>query len=217
MAMGLAVSATLLACGDDDRSVNTAGPPGSGTTVATTDRCLVRLHGKGGDGGETTVVDGVSVIAPSGNAEGWGARQWLYFPDDEYTTARDEVAGAIAGCQQVIVNGFSNGGAFAAALYCNGETFDGRLTNVVVDDPVPDGAVEDCTPDPTVDATLYWTGALDEQAQPGWDCTEADWTCDGGRTIGIDAYAAALATDVTASPFDEHQWYADAPELSAWR
>jgi hypothetical protein len=101
-------------------------------------------------------------------------------------------------------------------LYCQGETFDGRLVRVVIDDPVPDAAVQDCSPDPTVRVTLYWTGALDEQAQPGWDCSEADWTCDGGTTIGIDAYATALGTDVQSSPFDDHQWYTDAPELTAW-
>jgi hypothetical protein len=216
MAMGLAFSAAVVACSDEpERSVAT-DPPTSGATSATTERCLVRLHGKGGDGGDTTVVDGVSVIAPTGNAEGWGARQWLYFPDDEYTTARAEVERSIAGCQQVIVNGFSNGGAFAGALYCRGETFDGRLVRVVIDDPVPDGAVQDCSPDPSVGVTLYWTGGLDEQAQPGWDCSEADWTCDGGTTIGIDAYATALGTEVQPSPFDDHQWYTDAPELTAW-
>ena len=34
--------------------------------------------------------------------------------------------------------------------------------------------------------------------------------------IGIDAYAEALGTDVLSSPFDEHQWYLDAPELAQW-
>jgi pimeloyl-ACP methyl ester carboxylesterase len=213
VAMGLAFSAAFVACSDDTDRSAVGDPPTSG---AVSERCLVRLHGKGGDGGATEVVDGVSVISPSGNDEAWGGRQWLYFPDDEYQTARDEVEQAIAGCQQVIVNGFSNGGAFAGALYCRGETFDGRLVRVVIDDPVPDAAVEGCAPDPSVGVTLYWTGGLEAEAQPGWDCGEADWTCDGGRTIGIEAYAAALGTEVTPSPFDDHQWYTDAPELTTW-
>jgi hypothetical protein len=211
---GLALAAALTGCSEgSDRSTvatsTTAGP-------AATERCVVRLHGKGGQGAATVVDDEVSVIAPDGNAEGWGARQWLYFPDGEYTSARDTVDAAIDGCGQLIVNGFSNGGAFAAKLYCRGETFDGRLTRVVVDDPVVDHAADACTPDPSVDLTLYWTGALEPQAQPGWDCTEADWTCEGGRTIGIDAYAEALRTQPKQSPFDDHQWHTEAPELSAW-
>jgi len=175
------------------------------------------LHGKGGGGADTVVEDGVSVIYPDGNAEGWGGRQWLYFPDEEYTAARQVVEDAIPGCDQLIIHGFSNGGAFAAKLYCRGETFGGRLVRVVVDDPVVDDAVTACSPDPSVGVTLYWTGGLDAQAQPGWDCAEADWTCEGGHTIGIDAYAEALDTLLKPSPFDQHQSFLEAPELSDWR
>jgi hypothetical protein len=210
---GLALSTVLVACAKgSDRS--TVEPPTSG---ATTERCLVRLHGKGGGGAETAVEHGVSVISPDGNADGWGGRQWLYFPDGEYTDARDVVEDAINGCRQVVINGFSNGAAFAAKLYCRGETFSGLLVRVVVDDPVVDAAVEGCSPDPSVGLTLYWTGALEAQAQSGWDCTEDDWTCEGGRTIGIQTYAEALRTQPKASPFEEHQWFLDAPELSDWR
>jgi hypothetical protein len=163
------------------------------------------------------VEDGVTVSSPDGNADAWDGHEWRYFPDADYKAARDTVAKTIEGCSQVIVNGFSNGAAFGAKLYCRGETFEGRLVRVVVDDPVVDAAVEGCAPDPSVGLTLYWTGALEAQAQPGWDCSEADWTCEGGQTIGIDAYAEALGTATQASPFDEHQWFLDAPEVSAWR
>jgi hypothetical protein len=209
----LALLATLVGCADDSGPSSAEAP----STVATTDRCVVRLHGKGGEGAEAVVRDGTTFISPDGNAEGWGARQWLYFPDAEYTAARNVVGGAIQGCEQVIVDGFSNGAAFAAKLYCRGETFDGRLVRVVVDDPVVDAGVEGCTPDPSVDVTLYWTGALAGTAQSGWDCAEADWTCEGGHTIGIDAYAEALGTQPQPSPFEDHQWFLDAPELSQWR
>jgi hypothetical protein len=212
---GLALAATLVACGDGSDPSAVESPTSAG--AATEDRCLVRLHGKGGQGAETVVDDGVSVISPTGNADGWGGRQWLYFPDEQYTTARDTVERSIEGCSQVIVNGFSNGGSFAAKLYCRGETFGGRLVRVVVDDPVVDDAVDGCAPDPAVDITLYWTGALEATAQPGWDCSEEDWTCEGGRTVGIDAYADGLGTTPRDSPFDEHQWYTEAPELGAWR
>ena len=131
-------------------------------------RCLVRLHGKGGSGAATVTDGDVTVLAPTGNADGWGARQWLYFPDDEYDgRPRPSWPTAVAGCDEIIVNGFSNGGAFAAKLYCRGETFDGRLVRVVVDDPVVDHGVEGCAPDPAVDVTLYWTGALELHGPAG--------------------------------------------------
>jgi len=210
---GVVLSAVAVACG--------AGSDPSGkdakVNAVTTDRCLVRLHGKGERGDETVVKDGVSVVSPDGNAAGWGGRQWLYFPDDEYTAALKVVEDAIAGCRQVIINGFSNGGSFAAKMYCRGETFGGRLVRVVIDDPVVDAGVAGCSPDPSVGLTLYWTGALEAQAKPGWNCKKADWTCEGGRTVGIDAYAAALGIQPKASPFKEHQWFLDAPELSDWR
>ncbi len=119
-----------------------------------------------------------------------------------------------AGCGRVIVVGFSNGGAFAAKLYCRGENFDGRLARVIVDDPVTDHAVEGCAPAAGVRVTLYWTGALEGQAQPGWNCAAADWTCEGGSTIGIGAYAGALGTSAKRSIMSGHAAYADPPELT---
>jgi hypothetical protein len=177
----------------------------------------VRLHGKGGSGGDTVTDGDVTIVSPTGNSDGWGARQWLYFPDDEYDAARRIVADSVEGCGQLIVNGFSNGASFAAAMVCRGETFDGRLVGVVIDDPVTDHAVDGCAPDPSVAMTLYATGALEATAPAGWRCADGDWTCQGGETIGIEAYAAALGAEVQASPFTDHQWYVDAPELDAWR
>src|SRR5690606_2637064 len=98
-------------------------------------RCVVRLHGKGGGAGGTGPAgDGLLEVRPGGNASGWGGRQWLYFPDGEYGRARAGVQQAIeeAGCGPVVVYGFSNGAAFAAKLFCRGETFGGRLRGVVV-------------------------------------------------------------------------------------
>jgi hypothetical protein len=189
------------------------------TTVSIADpsRCLVRLHGKGGTGGSDQVDGrGFVEVSPTGNADGWDGRQWLYFPDDEYAEARQILLDAVEHCREVIVDGFSNGASFAAKLYCRGEDLGGRLIRVVVDDPVPDHGVVDCNPDPTVDVALYWTGALESTARPGWDCAEADWTCEGGTTIGIGAYAEALGTEARESVHDDHTWYRDVPELSDW-
>jgi pimeloyl-ACP methyl ester carboxylesterase len=212
-AMGFAGSSTMsaVAASENDRPVNVVDQPDSG-------RCIVRLHGKSGRGGESFVENDVLNVLPDGNADGWGGRQWMYFPDEEYQAARAIVAAAIdaSGCDHVIINGFSNGGAFAAKLYCRGETFGGRVLRFVVDDPVPDEGVLECEPAPDTELVLYWTGALTSTAQPGWSCSEADWTCEGGVTIGIDAYAHALGVEVRPSRFTDHEWYWDAPELGDW-
>ena len=153
---------------DAAKSADTT-PPSTDDASDPGGRCIVRLHGKSGAGGESYEEDGVMNVLPDGNAEGWGGRQWMYFPEEKYLEARAIVADAIesSGCDNVIINGFSNGGAFAAKLYCRGETFDGRVVRFVVDDPVPDEGVLECTPDPTVGVTLYWTGALASTATAG--------------------------------------------------
>jgi pimeloyl-ACP methyl ester carboxylesterase len=187
------------------------------TTTPTGQRCVVFLHGKTDNGDDTYESDGVKYLAPSGNDKVGRGRQWLYFPENEYREARDIVSDAMNAedCDHVIIDGFSNGAAFAAKLYCRGDSFDGRVVGVIVDDPVVDTAVLGCRPASGVDVTLYWTGALDE-AEPGWDCDEGNWTCEGGITIGIDAYAFALDTEVRESPYSDHQWYRDPPELDDW-
>jgi hypothetical protein len=126
---------SVAAAAPDTTAGSSASTSSSTSSGAPSERCLVRLHGKDGAGGEPSESDGVTILAPTGNADGWGAKQWLYFPDDQYDAARSIVADAVEPCEQVIVNGFSNGAAFAAKLYRRGETFDGRLVGVVVDDP----------------------------------------------------------------------------------
>jgi pimeloyl-ACP methyl ester carboxylesterase len=197
-----------------------AAPPAPPAPAApATLECVVRLHGKGGTGAPTTVDgNGVTTINPSGNGEGWGGRQWLYYPDNRYSAMLAGIAGNIdaARCTKVILVGFSNGGAAATKLYCRGETFDGRLAGVVIDDPVPDAGSDDCRPAAGVPAALYWTGGLAGTAQPGWDCASGDWTCEGGTTIGIDAYAANLGLPVTPSIHTDHEPYVNPPELAHW-
>ena len=206
--------AALVAGGGSDNANNGADT----VTTSPNGNCVVMLHGKGGAGAPTVVNGDVTVVRPSGNAEGWGGREWRYFPATQYDAARKVVADALsgAGCTRVALNGFSNGAAFAAAIYCRGETFDGRLVGVMIDDPVTDHAVDGCAPAKDVPVALYWTRALEGQAVPGWDCAKADWTCDGGSTIGIVAYAAALATTTIASPNTDHAANTGAAEPARW-
>lgn len=173
---------------------------------------------QGQPGADAASRDGYVQISPTGNADGWGGRQWLYFPDDRYAEAVGIVRSAIdaTGCSDVVVHGFSNGAAFAASMYCHGETFDGRLRGVIVDDPVPDHGADSCSPGAGVDVAVYWTEGLDAQATPGAACGPMDWTCQGDSLIGIGAYAAALGTGVQRSPNTTHAPMDEPPEVRAW-
>jgi hypothetical protein len=159
----------------------------------------------------------VTHVRPAGNAPGWGGLQWLYFPEERYREVRDVVSQAVTkeGCGRVILHGFSNGAAAAAKLYCRGERLGGTLLGVIVDDPVTDHAVRDCAPAPGVALTLYWTGGL-ASAHAGWPCKEGDWTCEGGQTLGVEAYARLLGAAVTPSAERTHEEYASPPEHTRW-
>lgn len=209
-----AMLATGAGCTDDETRPGTTQPPAPAVTA---EKCIVRLHGKGGAGGDSIVVDGIAEVRPTGNADGWGLRQWLYYPDDRYEEARAIVATALdeVACTTAVIGGFSNGASFAAKLYCRGETFGGRVVGYVIDDPVTDAGVLPCRPAEGVKAALYWTGALASTAPAGQDCTAIDWTCEGGVSLGIDAYAAALGLPVLPSPYTDHQPH-EAPELHDW-
>lgn len=212
VAHGALVGAILLALSACD-----GGAADSAADLAAAE-CIVLLHGKG-EGGAPTRLDGeIAVISPTGNGSAWGGREWRYGTDEELEAATSIVTVDVDthGCEGVVLHGFSNGASYAAAVFCAGETFDGRLVGVVVDDPVTDAAVAGCVPARGIRSALYWTGALDAEAPPGTDCGPIDWTCAGGVVRGIDTYAADLGVDPTASPFDEHRWYLDAPEPRAW-
>jgi hypothetical protein len=177
----------------------------------------VHLHGKAGRGSSSTSSAGVKHVCPDGNASGWGGRQWLYFPEPEYRQVRATIRAAVeqTGCEQVIVHGFSNGAAAAAKLYCRRESFGGKVIGYIIDDPVPDHGADGCKPDPALKLRLYWSGAL-ATAVKGWSCAEADWTCEGGQTIGISDYARALGTSAARSVHRTHRPYESPPEYEAW-
>lgn len=211
----LAVALLVGACGSGDDTDGASADESE--PIAATD-CLIRLHGKGDSGGPSSVVDGLGIIQPTGNADGWGDRQWLYADGDDLDEATAIVADAIegVGCTAVVVHGFSNGGAMAAAMYCAGEDLDQRVVGYIVDDPVTDLSSADCSPAAAVDVVLYWTGALDEAAPPGTDCDSIDWTCAGPTVRGIEAFASDLGITHQASIHDEHVRYDDPPQIAAW-
>lgn len=201
-------------CGGADSTSTTSSV---GSPVGPTESCVVRLHGKG-DTGAATVIDGeVAIVAPTGNGTGWGGAEWRYEDESALAAGLGLVRAAAddTGCRSIVLHGFSNGGAFTAAAVCSGDDLDGRLVGVVVDDPVADAATIGCDR-PDVPLVVYWTGALESIAPPGTDCASIDWTCAGDSTRDIADVAAELGVEPTPSPFEEHEWYLDAPEPMIW-
>lgn len=218
---GLVAGGGLVACGDDDDAAAPTAPTSAAATSAettiTADRCLVRVHGRSERGTPAQLRDGYVELAPDGNGDYGDGYEWRYADPDDFRAARSVLEEAITAseCRRVVLNGFSNGAAFTAKLACAGETFGDTLVGVVIDDPVPDAAVIDCSPAPDVQIALYWTGGLAD-ATPGASCNDLGWTCEGDELLGIDAYAAAIGVEAQPSPFDEHRWHRDAPELVRW-
>jgi len=211
-AMGLMASA----CGQEAaRTTATPAPPLLPPDAAK--KCVLLLHGKSGGAQPSFVTAGIEHLRPGGNGSGWGGREWRYFPESGYAQVRETLVTALdaAGCGQAIVQGFSNGGAAAAKLYCRGEDFGGRVIGYIIDDPVPDEAVLGCKPRAGMRVKLYWTGGLNV-ATDGWSCAAQDWTCEGGRTIGIARYARELGTEAAQSIHTTHAEYASPPEATAW-
>lgn len=212
----LVVAVLVAACGGDDGDGAADAAAFVPTEVA--DDCLLRLHGKGGDGAAPRVDDDVLVISPRGNAAGWDAFQWDYRTEGGFADARGIVLNAVnrAQCQRVVVHGFSNGAAMAAALACDPGFRGGPVVGYVIDDPVTDDVPVGCTPDPAADVALYWTGALPGLAPAGSACDAVDWTCLGDTVRSIDEYARDLGVDWQPSIREDHRWYDDPPEIAAW-
>lgn len=203
-------------CSDSDEQPTAATAPERSSIR--NERCLVRVHGRSENGADPIDQGDYAELAPTGNDTYDGGFQWIYSTPEELASATASIGSWIdaVGCTEVILNGFSNGGAAVGALHCSGETFGDRVVGVVIDDPVPDDAVEGCDPaDPDVPVTLYWTGGL-TQATAGTSCADIGFTCSGEEIIGIDAYAEALGTSVTESTHESHQWYRQAPENFEW-
>ena len=178
--------------------------------------CEVQLHGRTEQGAAPRRSEERVVLRPDANRSfEQGGRVWIYDTESEFREARDLVGELVqeAGCEAVVLHGFSNGAAFAAKLACSGETFDSRLVGVVVDDPVADDSSPDCTPGEGVDVALYWTGAIPDEGS----CRDLGWTCAGGdELVGIAAFAERLGAAVQNSPEEDHRMNEDPPEIPRW-
>ncbi len=209
----------LAACGDDSQSAAER----STTTLPDefrAERCLVYVHGRSDVGAPPEQLEDYAVISPDSNESySGGGGVWIYDTEESLQEALDILVDAVdrAGCESVVLHGFSNGAAFVGALVCTGDDFDGRLVGAVIDDPVPDDSSPDCAPAAGVERVVYWTGALDADAAAGESCDALGWTCAGSdELVGIDEYARRLGVPVTPSPNEEHEPYRSAAEPGRW-
>jgi hypothetical protein len=192
-------------------------PPAPVTSPATRAprfvRCIVALHGKGANGAPTYQSDGTFLIAPNGNAAAGSGRQWIYASPDEFAQASEIVASAITsvGCTQVVVAGFSNGGALAAKLYCRGVTFGGRVVGFIINDPVTDQSIEPCSPS-APNVVLTQSDELSGYIGAGGPCPSA-WTCEGSL-FSQAVYAARLG--LTPIRHSNHTMVPYLPYAASW-
>lgn len=144
-------------------------------------KCVVSLHGKGGDGGAPWQNGDTTWLFPTGNGDGggWGPHHWEYATSTTYNQALVIITNELTphGCGQISLIGFSNGAAMAAKVFCQGQNFTNRLVGVIVDDPVPDQVVDNCAAASGVDVRLIMSNDM------GWitDGTPCPggWTCQG--------------------------------------
>lgn len=179
---------------------STGGPSGK--------RCVVFLHGKGGSGAPTTIEGGNTWIWPTGNADGWGGRQWLYATSTEYNQALTIINNALApeACGQIVLAGGSNGAAMAAKTYCQGQNFGGRLVGVIPDDPVPDEGVNNCAPAAGVALQLVQSDEMNSWVGDSIrTCSSmGDWTCQGNVLPRMIYSSRIGAVNPHYSP--RHEW-----------
>lgn len=212
---GIAMLVLLVGCGSSDS--DSSGQEGAAEPVQA-EQCLIWLHGKGGNGGATTLDGGLAVVRPEGTAPGWDGRQWIYAepgPFDDGVAVITEAADA-ADCRRIVVHGFSNGASMAAKMYCAGVTLDGRIAGYIIDDPVADASSTDCRPAAGIEVALYWTGSLARSAPPGTACADIDWTCEGPTVGDIADFATQLGTDALDSTTTEHEPHPDPPQVEEW-
>ena len=187
------VALALVACGDGDgveRSV-------------TAERCRVDLHGKGDQGADPALVDGVAVLRPDGNGDGWGGREWRYDDPDDRAAAIDIVrrigrrAPAATGSRSTA----SRTAPRSRRRWCaRARRSTAGSSGWSSTTPSPTPPRSPAAPTRRCELALYWTGALDDVAPPGTDCATVDWTCAGGTVRGIDVFAADLGVERHPQP-----------------
>lgn len=224
-AMGAARQAHGFAIVSDNGTVQTFGaldPVLAGPEIGPSGtRCYLGLHGWGYFGEDGVPGFTGTNVQPNGNIDlgYWStyrrnAYMWMYYDDQfdyprssypqaSYEGAKAVVDAALAqrSCGQIVVQGFSNGAAFAAKMYCRGETFGGRVVGYIIDDPVTDKGVDGCAPAPGVQIRLFHSTDLMGTAGSGGPCRpNLTWFCDGNWRYTAAQYDALIGAS-NVGPF----------------
>ncbi len=205
----------VVGCGSSDSASSGSEPPSDPVSA---EACLIWLHGKGGQGGATTLDGDLAVVRPQGTEPGWDGHQWIYAEPESFDDGIGVIADAAdaVDCRRVVIHGFSNGASMAAKMYCAGVDLDGRVLGYIVDDPVVDASSADCQPAADQELVLFWTGSLARTAPPGTVCADIDWTCEGPTVGDVTDYADGLGTEVVNSVETEHEPHPDPPQIGQW-
>ena len=159
----------------------------------------------------------VTVIAPTGNADGWGAKQWLYFPADQYAAARDIVrrrASRAAGRSSstgsptaprspppCTATARPSAGGCAGHRRRPGHRPRRRRLHA----------------GPGVGVTLYATGALERHGAAGLEVRDGRLDVRGWRDDRHRCLRGEARDPRRQSPHTDHQPYLDAPDTTQWR
>lgn len=192
---------------------------GQHSTIPTTGkRCVVFLHGAGGSGNWVSNGDPVVVYGQGNvpNHPGGQGNMWLYFPGYRYNEIIEDLYELIPDdCKRILLHGFSNGGAAAAKIYCQGETFSNRLIGVIIDDPVMDHGTDNCNRSSGVPVVAYYTGGI--IYGPGYNCVSNGYiNCEGDTLIGMSAFASNLGITLKKSIHNTHTMWQYPPEYTSW-
>ncbi len=154
----------------------------------------------------------------------------------DYVEHRNSVSAFLddRGCGPTMVVGGSNGGAFAAKLYCRGEDFGGRVWGYFFKDPVWDHGVLGCTPSSNISHKLavhsVWLKRLAEGTAPGYRCDQisevnvrdqfpgenGDWYCEDNLTLSEAAWEGATGVSSVLAGTAHIGSYDLEPDLADW-
>lgn len=183
-----------------------------GQQVLSGNKCTLGLHGAGGGGGNYGPTQGVEALNPQARnpADGSSTNFWLYdgphnFQNDPGNAADEQYYQYLVtylrqtldarGCGPTLITGSSSGGAFAAKLYCRGETFGNRVWGYTMEDPVKDEGVLGCRPSANVRIAFFAYSQEHERksaaAAPTFRCSlpgSDHWYCENDKTMTLDEY-----------------------------
>lgn len=192
-------------------------------------KCNLHLHWASGTGRPDSInLEGVTEVWPtSPTGAFWlydGPHNFAYDPttgEAEYQAIVTFLRGVITQrqCGPTVVIGYSNGGGLAAKLFCNGETFGGRVWGSIVVDPVMDDGVRGCAPSPLVRKVLFTHS--DElkasAASANHSCSVTSWYCEDNRTMPVSEYETVIGrTSFRASQYHNASMGWSDPALAPW-